>query len=273
MKEITTAVANLCREANYYLGEDVLEFLRVSQLKEESAIGREIFNQMAENCRIAAEQQMPLCQDTGLTVIFLEIGQDLHIVGGDLNQAVQEGVRQGYRNLRKSIVEHPLQRINTKDNTPAIIHTEIVPGQQLKIIVAPKGGGSENKSRVKMLQPVEGTQGVKQFVLQTVEAAGASSCPPLVVGVGIGGNLEQAPLLAKKALLRPLGQRNPDPQNAALEEELLQKINALGIGPQGLGGRITAWSVAVETWPCHIASLPVAVNLNCHVARHKEIIL
>ena len=224
------------------------------------------------NAEVARSEAVPMCQDTGYTVVFLELGQDVHIVGGGLEDAVNEGVRRGYKEgyLRKSIVGHPLERKNTGDNTPAVIHTRIVPGDKLRIIVAPKGGGSENMSAIKMFKPAEGVEGVKKFVVETVQAAGPNPCPPIVVGVGIGGTFEKAALLAKEALLREVGEPSPRPEIAVLEQELLELVNKLGIGPQGLGGSTTALGVHVEIYPAHIASLPVAVNINCHATRHKE---
>ncbi|AEG14941.1 fumarate hydratase [Desulfofundulus sp. TPOSR] len=272
---ITATVAELCQKANYELGEDVLEAFKEALDQEISLTGRDVLQQLLENARIAREEQVPMCQDTGFAVVFLEVGQEVVITGGDLYEAVNEGVRRGYQEgyLRKSIVDHPLRRKNTGDNTPAVIHTRIVPGDKLKIIVAPKGGGSENMSGLRMLKPAEGVEGVKKFVIEQVRAAGPNPCPPVVVGVGIGGTFEKAALLAKEALLRPLGQPHPDTEIACLERELLEAINNLGIGPQGLGGRTTALAVHVEVFPCHIASLPVAVNINCHASRHKEAIL
>lgn len=272
--QITEVVKKLCIESNLYLGEDVLAaFDRLEKL-EESPVGREVFQQLKENARIAREEQVAICQDTGLAVVFVELGQDVHITGGDFNAAINEGVRQGYQEgyLRKSAC-HCFSRVNTKDNTPAIIHLEMVPGDKIKITVAPKGGGSENMSTVMMLSPSEGVEGLKKRVVEWVKQAGSNPCPPVVVGVGIGGTYEQAALIAKKALLRPLGQKNPDPELAALEEDLLTRINNLGIGPQGLGGRITALAVHAEMIPCHIASFPLAINLNCHAHRHKEAII
>lgn len=272
--QITAVVKKLCIESNLYLGEDVLAaFDRLEKL-EESPVGREVFQQLKENARIAREEQVAICQDTGLAVVFVELGQDVHITGGDFNAAINEGVRQGYKEgyLRKSAC-HCFSRVNTKDNTPAIIHLEMVPGDKIKITVAPKGGGSENMSTVMMLSPSEGVEGLKKRVVEWVKQAGSNPCPPVVVGVGIGGTYEQAALIAKKALLRPLGQKNPDPELAALEEDLLTRINNLGIGPQGLGGRITALAVHAEMIPCHIASFPLAINLNCHAHRHKEAII
>ncbi|MDQ0285743.1 fumarate hydratase subunit alpha [Desulfofundulus luciae] len=272
---ITATVAELCQKANYELGEDVLAAFKEALGQEISLTGKDVLQQLLENARIAREEQVPMCQDTGFAVVFLEVGQEVAITGGNLYEAVNEGVRRGYQEgyLRKSIVDHPLRRKNTGDNTPAVIHTRIVPGDKLKIIVAPKGGGSENMSGLRMLKPAEGVEGVKKFVIEQVRAAGSNPCPPVVVGVGIGGTFEKAALLAKEALLRPLGQPHPDAEIACLERELLEAINNLGIGPQGLGGRTTALAVHVEVFPCHIASLPVAVNINCHASRHKEAIL
>lgn len=271
---ITTSVARLVKEANYFLGEDMVRALKRASEEEESPVGKEIFNQIIENAKIAAEEEVPICQDTGVVVVFLEVGNEVYIKG-DIYQAVNAGVRRGYREgyLRKSMVKSPINRVNTGDNTPAVIHTKIVPGDKLKIIVAPKGGGSENMSIVRMLKPSDGIEGIKEFVLKTIREAGANPCPPIIVGIGLGGTLEKAALLAKEALLRPLDDSNPDPEVARLEDELLEEINKLGIGPQGLGGIKTALAVKIETFPCHIASLPVAINLNCHVARHKEVII
>lgn len=265
-------MARLCREANCFLGEDVKQALKTAYEKEESPIGKDILSQLLENAGIASTEETPLCQDTGYAVVFLEIGQDVHITGDYIYDAVHEGVRIGYREgyLRKSIVRDPLDRVNTGDNTPAVVHTTVVPGDKVKVTVAPKGGGSENMSALGMLKPADGVAGVKKFILNTVKAAGANPCPPLVIGVGIGGTMEKAALLAKEALLRPLGQSHAKPDIAVLEAELLTAVNNLGIGPQGLGGRITALAVHVETYPAHIASLPVAVNINCHAARHKS---
>jgi fumarate hydratase subunit alpha len=252
----------------------VLKAFDRGEQTEESAVGKEIFQQLKENARIAREEQVAMCQDTGLAVVFVELGQEVHIVGGDFNQAINEGVRQGYKEgyLRKSAC-HCFTRANTKDNTPAIIHLDLVPGDKMKITVAPKGGGSENMSTVNMMTPSDGIEGLKKRVVEWVKQAGSNPCPPVVVGVGIGGTFEQAALIAKKALLRPLGEKNPDPQVAGLEEELLVLINNLGIGPQGLGGRITALAVHVNMIPCHIASFPLAVNINCHAHRHKEAVI
>ena len=274
VKTITETVKKLCIEANLYLGEDVLKAFDRGEQAEESAVGKEIFQQLKENARIAREEQVAMCQDTGLAVVFVELGQEAHIVGGDFNQAIHEGVRQGYKDgyLRKSAC-HCFTRANTKDNTPAIIHLDLVPGDKMKITVAPKGGGSENMSTVNMMTPSDGIEGIKKRVVEWVKQAGSNPCPPVVVGVGIGGTFEQAALIAKKALLRPLGEKNPDPQVAALEGELLTLVNNLGIGPQGLGGRITALAVHVNMIPCHIASFPLAVNINCHAHRHKEAVI
>jgi len=275
-RQITETVARLCQEANYYLGEDVITALRRARQEEASPVGREILDQLLLNARIASQEKMPLCQDTGFTVVFLELGQDVRIVGGELYEAVNEGVRRGYKEgyLRSSVVRRPFSaRINTGDNTPAIIHTEIVPGDKLKVTVCPKGGGSENMSAIAMLKPADGREGVVNFVVGVVDRAGANPCPPIIVGVGIGGTMEKAALLAKKALLREVGKPHPDPEVASLEAEILKRVNELGIGPQGFGGHITALAVHVETFPCHIASLPVAVNIQCHSARHKEAVL
>ncbi|MGA2526630.1 MAG: fumarate hydratase [Smithellaceae bacterium] len=274
-KLITTTVKKLFIEANTSLGKDVIEALRKSLPQEESATGKEVLVKIMENADIACRSKMPMCQDTGLAVVFLEIGQDVHIVGGNLREAIDEGVRQAYAEgyLRKSVCD-PLTRKNTQDNTPAIIHVDIVAGNRLKIIAMPKGGGSENMSAAKMLTPAAGSDGIKKFVLETVEQAGANPCPPIMVGVGIGGSLEEACILAKKALLRPVGEANSkDERLVQMEKELYTGINDLGIGPGGLGGRVTTLAVNAEMMPCHIASLPVAVNIQCHVARHKEVIL
>jgi len=268
-------VARLCQEANFYLGEDVLCSFQKALDEEISLTGKDILSQLLTNAGIASENQVPMCQDTGVAVVFLELGQDACISGGNIYDAVNEGVRKGYTEgyLRKSIVSHPLERKNTGDNTPAVIHTTIVPGDSLKITVAPKGGGSENMSGIKMLKPSEGVDGVKKFVLDTVRAAGPNPCPPIVLGIGIGGTFEKAALLAKEALLRPLGQPSNLPDIAELEKEMLELVNSIGIGPQGLGGKTTALAVHIKVHPCHIASLPVAVNINCHSARHKEAVL
>jgi fumarate hydratase subunit alpha len=273
-EDITSTIRRLCIEANTILGDDVVEALKKGLEKEESKTGKDIFRQLLENAKIAKEEGIPLCQDTGMVVVFIEMGQDIHIMGGDLNESINEGVRQGYRDgyLRASSLD-PLVRKNFGDNTPAIIHVEIVPGENFKLTVIPKGFGGENMSRVALLTPASGMEGIKEFVLRTVEKAGANPCPPGIVGVGIGGTLEKAAIIAKKSLLRPIDQRHSDHQIAKLEEELLEKINRLGIGPQGLGGNVTALDVHIETYPTHIASLPVAVNIQCNCHRHKEAVL
>ena len=270
--EITAAVSDLCLEANYFLGEDLLRALEKGAKEEVSPVGKDVFRQLLENARIAREEETPVCQDTGTAVLFIELGQDVILKGGDFNAAVDEGVRRGYRCgfLRNSIVGDPLERINTDDNTPAIIHLSIVPGEKIRIILAPKGGGSENMSAVRMLTPAQGVKGLKDFVLKTVIKAGANPCPPVIVGVGLGGNFETVALLAKKALLRPLGEPHPLHFYTALEQELLEDINSSGIGPQGFGGRFTALAVHIEKAACHIASLPAAVNINCHASRRAE---
>lgn len=273
---ISATIARLCIEANYDLPDDVRAALLAARETEPSPLGQHVLDQLLQNAQIADQGRYPLCQDTGLTVIWLELGQDARIVGGELYAAVQEGVRQGYGEgyLRASIVAPPLgARANSGDNTPAVVHLRLVPGDRLRIAVCPKGGGSENMSALGMLKPAEGRQGVIDFVCQTVERAGANPCPPLIVGVGIGGSAEQAMLMAKHSLLRTVGHPHPAPETAALEAEILACVNDTGIGPQGLGGQTTALAVHVETHPCHIASLPVGVNLQCHSARHKEAIL
>lgn len=273
--EISRAVFMLCLDANYALGEDVLASLQAALQVEPSPTGRNVLEQLIVNAEIARDEQVPMCQDTGFAVVFAEIGQDVRMVGGDFYAAVNEGVRQAYVDgyLRKSIVADPLNRVNTGDNTPAVIHVDIAPGDKIRLIVAPKGGGSENMSAVKMLKPADGAKGIMDFVVDTVSRAGSNPCPPVVVGVGIGGTMEKVALLAKKALLRKLGEPHPDPFYAGMERDLLEKINKLGIGPQGYGGRTTALAVHIETYPAHIASLPAAVNINCHAARHKERVL
>ncbi len=267
---IIDSVAKLCMEANYHLGSDVIQALRNGLKNESSPIGRNILNQVLKNADIASGNLVPMCQDTGTAVVFIKLGQDVRIEGGSLYDAINDGVRKGYKEgyLRKSMVGHPLERINTGDNTPAIIHLQLVQGDKLEIIVAPKGGGSENMSAVKMLKPADGIIGIKNFVIETVANAGPNPCPPIIVGIGIGGNLEKCALLAKEA-----GKPSKLPDIAKLEQELLAEINSLGIGPQGLGGNTTALAVHIEIFPCHIASLPVAVNINCHAARHKAITL
>jgi len=275
-EEVTGAVARLCREANCFLPEDVVGALEKARETEESPLCRQTLGQILENARLAGAEQSAMCQDCGLAVVYLDVGQDVHVTGGDLYQAVNEGIRQGYGQgfLRKSMVSNPFSsRGNTKDNTPAVIHTEIVPGDRLKITVMPKGGGSENMSRLFMLNPSDGREGVIKAVVQAVDEAGSNPCPPVIVGVGIGGTAEKAASLAKKSLLRETGKANSDPEVAALEKELLTRVNALGIGTQGFGGTVTALGVHVEVFPAHIASLPVAVNIQCHAARHKEAVL
>lgn len=272
--EISEAIAGLVKEANYFLPEDVLKVIEKSAREEESAVGREILQQILLNNRIAGEERVAVCQDTGIVVVFAELGNEVFIEG-DLYEAINAGVRKGYKEgyLRTSVVDHPLRRVNTGDNTPAVVHLKLVSGDKLRLIVAPKGAGSENMSIVKMLKPADGKEGIRKFVLQTVMEAGANPCPPIVVGIGLGGSFEKAALLAKEALLRPLDDSNPDPVIAEMEKSLLADINKLGIGPQGLGGSTTALAVKINTFPCHIASLPVAININCHVARHKEVII
>jgi len=272
--KVTQGVKQAAIAANYEASADLLRALARGAAAEESESGREIFRQLLENASIAREDRAPMCQDCGLAVVFVELGQDVHLVGGSFETAIHEGIRQGYGEgyLRKSLC-HPLTRANTGDNTPAVIHTEIVPGDRLKLTVVPKGGGSENMSRVHMLKPAEGWAGVKEKVVGTVREAGPNPCPPIIVGVGIGGTFERAAYLSKKSLLRELGLPNADPELARLEEELLLAVNDLGIGPQGLGGRITALAVHLLMQPCHIASLPVAVNIQCHASRHREVVL
>jgi fumarate hydratase subunit alpha len=273
-EEITQSVKRLCIEANTILGRDVVESFEKGYREEASPAGRSVIQQLQENAKIAEKEGIPLCQDTGLVVVFVELGQEVHVTDGGLNEAIHEGVRQGYRegHLRASSVD-PLTRKNFGDNTPAIIHVEVTPGDRIKLHLAPKGFGSENMSRVVLFPPSAGLHGVKDFIVQRVAESGPNPCPPLLVGVGIGGTFEQAALIAKKSLLRPIGQRHQDPDVARLEEEILAAVNGLGIGPQGLGGTITALDVHVETYPTHIASLPVAVNIQCHCARHKEAVL
>lgn len=270
VKEITENIREMCIAANHVLSPDMGRALNRAVRSEESPLGRQILGQLEENLEIAAEEMIPICQDTGMAVIFLEVGQDVHLAGGSLEDAVNEGVRRGYADgfLRKSVVKDPLIRENTKDNTPAVIHTRIVPGEDVKITVAPKGFGSENMSRIFMLKPAEGIEGVKQAVLTAVKDAGPNACPPMVVGVGIGGTFEKCALLAKEALTREAGSHSSVPYIKDMEEELLEKINKLGIGPGGLGGTTTALAVNINTYPTHIAGLPVAVNICCHVNRH-----
>lgn len=273
---ISETVSHLFQEANFDLGEDVLAALKQARQDEESPLGREVIDRILENANIAASERIPLCQDCGVALVFLELGQDAHIVGGDLYAAVNEGVRRAYDEgyLRKSIVSQPFSaRLNTGDNTPAIIYTDVVPGDRLKITAMPKGGGAENMTRLAMLLPTSGCQGIIEFVVNAVDGAWSNPCPPVIVGVGIGGTAEKALMLAKRALLRKVGESNPDSEIAGLEKKILRRVNNLGIGPMGYGGRITALAVHVESFPAHIGSLPVAVNLQCHSARHKEAIL
>ncbi|RJQ06489.1 MAG: fumarate hydratase [Bacillota bacterium] len=276
VSQVTQAVEEMCVAACYDLPDDVLKAMEKARDVEESEVGRELLDICVENAKVAARERVPICQDTGVTVVFLELGQDLHLVGGDLYEAVAEGVRRGYTTgyLRKSVVADPLfTRKNTGDNTPPIIYTDIVPGERLKIMVVPKGTGSENMSALKMLTPAAGPQGVKKFVVEVVDKAGSNPCPPVIVGVGVGGMMDRAAVMAKKALLRKVGEPHPEPEVAKLERETLKEINDLGIGPQGLGGRVTALAVHIETAPTHIGALPVAVNLQCHAARHAERVL
>ena len=271
---VTDCVARLCVQANCVLPEDVAHCIRQAREHEPWPQGQEILDRIIENFQTARQEHLPICQDTGMACVFVKLGQEVHVVG-DVNEAIHEGVRRGYREgyLRKSVVRDPLDRVNTGDNTPAVITWDIVPGDRMEITLAPKGFGSENMSAIRMLRPSDGVEGVKDFVLKTVEAAGPNPCPPIVVGVGIGGTFDRAAGLAKKALLRPVDERNQDPRYAGLEAELLERINALGIGPQGFGGRTTALAVNIETYPTHIAGLPVAVNINCHVTRHVTEVL
>ncbi|MCD8148631.1 MAG: fumarate hydratase [Clostridiales bacterium] len=270
VEKITENISEMCIEANHYLTPDMEKILKESTESEKSPLGKQILGQLQENLQIAGKEMIPICQDTGMTVIFLEVGQDVHFVGGNLEEAVNEGVRRGYTDgyLRKSVVKDPLIRENTKDNTPAILHTEIVPGDKVKITVAPKGFGSENMSRIFMLKPADGIEGVKEAILTAVRDAGPNACPPMVVGVGIGGTFEKCAILAKKALTRNVEEHSSIPYVRELEEEMLKKINGLGIGPGGLGGTTTALAVNINTYPTHIAGLPVAVNICCHVNRH-----
>ena len=273
---ITQTIAELCQKANFFLPDDVLNALKQARKTEESPLGQQILDQLLENSKLAREEQLAICQDCGVAVVYLEIGQDVHITGGDLNKAIDEGVRQGYEKgyLRKSMVRQPFSaRVNTKDNTPAVIHTDIVPGDELKFIMMPKGGGSENCSRLTVLPPAKGRQGIIDFVVNIVNDSGSNPCPPIVIGIGIGGTTDKTMALAKKALFRKLGEPNPDPEVAELEKEILRQVNNLGIGPMGYGGRTTALAVHAETFPAHIASLPVAVNIQCWCDRHQEAIL
>ena len=273
VSKITEVVKNMCIDANYYLTHDVKEKIESAYKQEKWPMAKEILEKILTNIDIAKKEEMPICQDTGMACVFVEIGQDVHIIGGNLKDAINEGIRQGYNEgfLRKSVVKDSLDRINTMDNTPAIIYYDIVEGDKLKIKVAPKGFGSENMSQLKMLKPADGLEGIKDFVLKVVKEAGPNPCPPIVVGIGIGGTFDKAANLAKKALVRPLNEKNNNEFYANLEKELLKEVNELGIGPQGFGGKTTALAVNIETYPTHIAGLPVAVNINCHVTRHAEI--
>lgn len=275
INKIQEAVENLCIEANYNLSKDVVYSLDKAKREETWNLAEDILDKIIINAEIAKNERMPICQDTGMACVFIEIGQDVHIVGGNLEDSINEGVRRGYDKgyLRKSVVKDPIDRVNTRDNTPAIIYYDIVPGDKLKITVAPKGFGSENMSQIKMLKPSDGLEGVKEFIIKVVKEAGPNPCPPMIVGVGIGGTFEKAAYLSKKALIRSIDSKNENKFYADLEEELLIKMNELGIGPQGFGGKTTALGVNIETFPTHIAGLPVAVNISCHATRHKELIL
>lgn len=275
VKVVEDAIRDLCINANYYIGDDIKEALKKCKEEEPYPIAETVLDKIITNSEIACNEKMPMCQDTGMACVFLEIGQDVHFTGGLLEDAINNGVRRGYKDgyLRKSVVKDPIDRVNTKDNTPAIIYYNMVAGDKVKITLAPKGFGSENMSRIGMLKPADGLEGVKNFIIETVKLAGPNPCPPMVVGVGIGGTFDKAAYLAKKSLTRPINVRNNQKFYADLEEELLEKINKLGIGPQGFGGKTTALGLNIETYPTHIAGLPVAVNINCHATRHKEIIL
>lgn len=272
---VRDTVKRLSIEANYFLGEDIKGALKKCKEEETWTLAGDVLDKIIANAEIASNEEMPMCQDTGMACVFLEIGQDVHFVDGNLEEAINEGVRKGYEEgfLRKSVVEDPIRRVNTKDNTPALIYYDIVEGDKVKITLAPKGFGSENMSKIGMLKPSDGLEGVKKFIIDTVKAAGPNPCPPMVIGVGIGGSFDKAAYLAKKALIRPINIRNKDEFYKDLEEELLEKINKLGIGPQGFGGKTTALGLNIETYPTHIAGLPVAVNINCHATRHKEAVL
>ena len=275
VNEIIKTVKELSIEANYYLPNDVKEAIEKAEKNEKWPIANNILNKILENSQIASAEKMPICHDTGMACVFIDIGQDVHITGGSLEEAINEGVRQGYAEgfLRKSVVKDPLHRVNTNDNTPALIYYNMVPGDKVKITVAPKGFGSENMSRIAMLKPSDGLEGVKNFVLETVRMAGPNPCPPIVIGIGIGGSFDKAAYLAKKALIRPVNENNTDEFYGNLEKELLEEVNKIGIGPQGFGGKTTALALNIETYPTHIAGLPVAVNINCHATRHKERVL
>ncbi len=271
VSEVEELVRDLCIKANLYLPEDMESCIECNAKKEQSPVGKNVFADILDNMRVAREETIPICQDTGMAVIFMTIGQDVHFVGGSLNEAINKGVARGYTEgrLRCSIVSDPLERVNTGDNTPPVVHLKIAEGEKVEIMVAPKGFGSENMSMIRMVKPSAGLQGIKDFIIETVETAGPNPCPPMVVGVGIGGTFDKAALLAKKALMRPLDSSNPDPFYADLEKEMLEKINELGIGPQGFGGKTTAIGLNIETMPTHIAGMPCAININCHVTRHK----
>ena len=271
VEEISKNIKEMCIEANHFLSKDMDIAMKNAVSTEKSPLGKKILSQLQDNLKIAGKDMITICQDTGMAVVFLEIGQDVHLTGGDLAEAIDEGVRRGYDKgyLRKSVVKDPVRRGNTGDNTPAMLYTEIVPGDKIKVTVGPKGFGSENMSMIRMFKPSAGLQGIKDFILEVVETAGPNPCPPMVVGVGIGGTFDKCALLAKKALMRPLDSENPDPFYADLEKEMLEKINKLGIGPQGFGGKTTAIGLNIETLPTHIAGMPCAVNINCHVTRHK----
>jgi len=276
ISQIVPEVKRLCMEINYRASQDLVAKIQECIPREESPLAQEILELLIKNIDLAAQEQLPMCQDTGAVIVFIELGQDVHLIGGDLSEAINEGIRQGYAAgyLRKSIVADPVfKRNNTGDNTPAIIHTEIVPGEKIKITLTAKGAGAENMSELRMLKTAEGIAGVKDFIVDVVRRAGGNPCPPVIIGVGIGGNFEQCALLAKKALLRPLNEKNPDSRLASIEIEILNRINKLGIGPQGLGGRTTALAVHILSRPCHIAALPVAVNLDCHVHRHAAVVI
>ncbi|MDR3583756.1 MAG: fumarate hydratase [Desulfosporosinus sp.] len=275
VEEIVLAVEKLCIEANYDLGSDIMEGFQQAVKAERSPLGIEVLERLIENAEIAQRERVPMCQDTGMAVLFVSVGQDLHVVGGSLTEAINEGVRRGYEKgyLRKSVVKDPFERVNTGDNTPAVIHYDIVPGSSLHLVVAPKGFGSENMGGLKMCKPSEGLEGAMQFVVDTVDRAGGNPCPPIIVGVGVGGTMEKATFLAKKSLLRDVGKHNPEERLAKIEAELLDRVNRLGIGPHGFGGVTTALAVNLEVYPTHIAGMPVAVNIGCHATRHKEITL
>ncbi|WP_200816546.1 fumarate hydratase [Halobacillus sp. Marseille-P3879] len=275
-EKIVEEVAGMCQEANYDLGEDVVNAFKTAVKEEESETGKDVLNQLITNANIATSERVPMCQDTGVSVFFVELGQDCHIIGGNLNDAINEGVMKGYEEgyLRHSIVDHPITRNKSSEyNSPSVIHIDVVQGDTLSIHMTAKGGGAENMSTLKMLKPSDGLEGVKEYIIDTVKVAGPNACPPLVVGIGIGGNFEKCALLAKKSLFRPVGERSDREDIAQLEEELMEEINRLGIGPQGLGGSTTALDVKIEIAPCHIAALPVAVNLNCHASRHKKAVI